>query len=142
MALPPLTITLNGPTPPDDLVKQIARNSSQQGIAPSTSEKSGRIELCDEFDCPVHGMDDCELNRCQHPGCEVAAKYCAQHSQPGPPVPMYLTCPKCGERHIDEGDFATRPHHTHSCQACGLTWRPAVICTVGVQFLPGFKTVG
>lgn len=57
------------------------------------------------------------------------------------PIPMFLTCPKCNSRHVDEGDFATKPHHTHSCQACGLTWRPAVVPTVGVAFLPGFKNV-
>lgn len=55
------------------------------------------------------------------------------------PIPMILFCPMCHERHIDKGDFATRPHHTHSCQACGLTWRPSINTTVGVQFLPGFK---
>jgi rubredoxin len=55
------------------------------------------------------------------------------------PIPMRLTCPECGELHIDEGEFATKPHHTHSCQKCGLTWRPAVVHTVGVRFLPGFK---
>lgn len=55
------------------------------------------------------------------------------------PIPMFLTCPKCNVRHIDEGEFATKPHHTHSCQGCGLTWRPAVVATVGVAFLPGFK---
>lgn len=52
---------------------------------------------------------------------------------------MRLTCPECSELHIDEGKFATKPHHTHSCQKCGLTWRPAVVNTVGVRFLPGFK---
>lgn len=55
------------------------------------------------------------------------------------PIPMRIPCPECGELHIDEGEFATKPHHTHSCQHCGLTWRPAVVPTVGVQFLPGFK---
>jgi hypothetical protein len=55
-------------------------------------------------------------------------------------IPMILTCPSCGARHIDEGEFATKPHHTHSCQSCGLTWRPAVVPTVGVRFLPGFKS--
>jgi hypothetical protein len=54
-------------------------------------------------------------------------------------VPMLLWCPICGERHIDEGDFATKPHHTHACQYCGLVWRPAIVNTVGVEFLPGFK---
>lgn len=55
------------------------------------------------------------------------------------PIPMRLTCPECKALHIDEGEFATKPHHTHSCQHCGLTWRPAVVATVGVRFLPGFK---
>ena len=52
---------------------------------------------------------------------------------------MTLWCPKCSARHVDVGEFATKPHHTHACQECGLTWRPAVVCTVGVTFLPGFK---
>jgi predicted RNA-binding Zn-ribbon protein involved in translation (DUF1610 family) len=56
------------------------------------------------------------------------------------PVPMRLTCPECGELHVDEGEFATKPHHTHACQHCGAVWRPAIIETVGVRFLPGFKS--
>jgi predicted RNA-binding Zn-ribbon protein involved in translation (DUF1610 family) len=55
------------------------------------------------------------------------------------PIPLLLWCPACGERHVDRGDFATKPHHTHACQGCGMVWRPALIATVGVQFLPGFK---
>jgi rubredoxin len=55
------------------------------------------------------------------------------------PIPMLLWCPECKTRHVDKGEFATKPHHTHACQACGFTWRPAVPATVGVQFLPGFK---
>lgn len=55
------------------------------------------------------------------------------------PIPMTIYCPMCKARHLDEGKFETHPHHTHSCQTCGHTWRPAVVHTVGVQFLPGFK---
>jgi hypothetical protein len=55
------------------------------------------------------------------------------------PIPMILFCPLCHARHLDEGEFATKPHHTHACQACGFVWRPAVVPTVGVQYLPGFK---
>jgi hypothetical protein len=55
------------------------------------------------------------------------------------PIPIRLLCPMCGELHIDVGEFATKPHHTHACQACGHVWRPAVVNTVGVRFLPGFK---
>ncbi len=66
------------------------------------------------------------------------------------PIPMRLNCPGlvpdghggqkiCGALHVDEGEFATKPHHTHACQSCGMTWRPAVVLTVGVRFLPGFR---
>lgn len=55
------------------------------------------------------------------------------------PIPMRLTCPSCSELHIDDGEFATKPHHTHACQHCGNVWRPAIAPTVGVRFLPGFK---
>ena len=55
------------------------------------------------------------------------------------PIPMLLWCPCCHARHYDEGEFAIKPHHTHACQHCGVVWRPAVVATVGVQFLPGFK---
>lgn len=55
------------------------------------------------------------------------------------PIPMILTCPACGERHVDVGEFATKAHHTHACQSCGMVWRPAKVNTVGVQFLPGYK---
>lgn len=55
------------------------------------------------------------------------------------PVPMRLHCPACHSLHIDAGEFATKPHHTHACQVCGEVWRPALVPTVGVRFLPGFK---
>lgn len=55
------------------------------------------------------------------------------------PIPMLLWCPGCGGRHVDVGEFAAKPHHTHACQHCGHVWRPAVVDTVGVQFLPGYK---
>lgn len=57
------------------------------------------------------------------------------------PSPIRLNCPECGALHIDEGEFATKPHHTHACQICGMVWRPAIVPTVGVQFLPGFRNV-
>lgn len=62
-----------------------------------------------------------------------------QHLANPPPLPMLLWCPECGERHIDRGAFAAQPHHTHACQECGMTWRPAVVATCGVLFLPGFR---
>lgn len=55
------------------------------------------------------------------------------------PIPILLWCPECHQRHIDLGEFAVKPHHTHACQICGHVWRPAIVETVGVHFLPGFK---
>lgn len=57
----------------------------------------------------------------------------------GEPTPMLLWCPSCKERHVDEGEWTLKKHHTHACQHCGMVWRPAIVHTVGVQFLPGFK---
>lgn len=57
----------------------------------------------------------------------------------GGPVPMRLRCPACGVLHVDVGELATKRHHTHACQSCGCVWRPAVVDTVGVRFLPGFQ---
>jgi rubredoxin len=54
-------------------------------------------------------------------------------------IPMLLWCPECSKRHVDEHEYARKPHHTHACQHCGHVWRPAIVCTVGVQFLPGFR---
>lgn len=69
----------------------------------------------------------------------VPSRDCVPESTPVAPIPMRLHCPECGDLHIDEGEFATKQHHTHACQSCGNVWRPAVVHTVGVQFLPGFK---
>ena len=55
------------------------------------------------------------------------------------PVPIRLFCPLCHALHIDEGECATRPHKSHTCQACGCTWTPSLSNTVGVRFLPGTK---
>ena len=63
----------------------------------------------------------------------------AEPTQPAAPIPIRIHCPECHELHVDEGEWVTKPHHTHSCQACGHTWRPAVVHTVGVRFLPGFR---
>lgn len=67
----------------------------------------------------------------------VAAFELLRDSDPTPAA-MRLHCPACHGLHVDEGEFATKPHHTHACQFCGAVWRPAIIPTVGVRFLPGF----
>lgn len=55
------------------------------------------------------------------------------------PIDMILFCPSCHERHIDEGDFATRVHKTHACQHCGFAWKPSKTPTRGVRFLERYK---
>jgi hypothetical protein len=49
------------------------------------------------------------------------------------PVPMTLHCPQCAALHVDDGEWATRPHKTHQCQACKHEWRPFEYATVGVD---------
>ena len=86
---------------------------------------NGRCLLVEDFACRVTTL--------------VVEVEKAMEAANAAPIPMRLPCPKCGELHIDEGEFETKVHHTHSCQHCGLTWRPAIVATVGVRFLPGFK---
>lgn len=66
------------------------------------------------------------------------------------PIPLVMYCP-AGHQHIDEGEWATKPHKTHRCtffideyavhryptvirqRPCGLEWRPGDFPTVGVR---------
>ena len=94
---------------------------------------------CDTPGCgrPIPKGGEGDLEIC--PVCLAALQMHRSSWEVSEPVPIRLECPACGELHIDEGEFATKPHHTHACQSCGAVWRPAVIATVGVRFLPGFK---
>ena len=60
-----------------------------------------------------------------------------------PAVPMILHCPKCGEKHVDGGIFATtHVHRTHLCAKCGETWKPFPYATVGVEDVAVYKMAG
>ena len=50
-------------------------------------------------------------------------------------IPMLLFCPACNEQHVDRGERSTKPHRTHLCERCGGLFKPANICTVGVESL-------
>lgn len=79
---------------------------------------------------PETGKDICECVDCINPKAD--------------PYPIITRCPACGEKHIDEGEWATKKHKTHQCQnnECptfrnsGGTkreeWTPALVHTVGV----------
>lgn len=81
----------------------------------------------------THAADELEQRR-----AEVSHLELCQANAPAP-IPMLLWCPECGDRHIDLDEFAIKAHHTHACQSCGMVWRPCVLPTCGVQWLPGFK---
>jgi hypothetical protein len=95
----------------------------------------GHAHVCAQPVKCVHSAAYLEGDKVRCALCDLAAEKAARSA----PVPMRLVCPECGSYHIDEGEFATRPHHTHACQDCGNVWRPAIVATVGVRFLPGFK---
>lgn len=42
-----------------------------------------------------------------------------------------IDCPKCGEHHVDEGEWAKRLHRKHQCQSCGHIWQPHEHYTFG-----------
>lgn len=79
------------------------------------------------------------MDRPEDYAAEHAALIAAIEALSATAMLIRLHCPTCHELHIDTGEFATKPHHTHACQNCGAVWRPAIVATVGVQFLPGFK---
>lgn len=105
----------------------------QQALATHALDDLGGCTSCGGID--TH-FDDCEISHLLAPGVLLA------------PVPLVLHCP-AGHPHVDEGEWATRPHKTHKCQAkrwrggggptppdwgtCGLEWRPAEFPTVGVK---------
>lgn len=57
----------------------------------------------------------------------------ALDASPGVPLPAgeerprtfrcALYCPRCEQSHVDVGEWATRPHHTHRCAHCEFEWR-------------------
>lgn len=48
-------------------------------------------------------------------------------------VVLKLNCPECGVKHVDRGEWETRPHKTHLCEACGHLWKPRPFPTVGTD---------
>lgn len=80
--------------------------------------------------CPCGGImladtEDWDVPRCFECWVAMGEPRHEPKSDCRAPIPMLLWCPECGERHMDIGEFATRPHHTHACQDCGMVWRPA-----------------
>ena len=44
----------------------------------------------------------------------------------------WLFCPRCKKQHVDEGVWATKPHHVHLCGYCEFKWYPHVFGVAGV----------
>lgn len=114
--------------------------------SPVTRDSDGQVTLRGSFN--LAHLRELLKQEASATGAVVHARVFLDQEQP---VPMLLHCPMCHTRHIDEGEFATRPHHTHACQGfmplkpgqtklqrCGHVWRPAIVATVGVEALPGF----
>jgi len=126
------------------LAREIEQIAIQHHLGEIVSKNQRIDELTEERDRAIAERDDNgrsmdRLNNIIRNREHAISGLVAQRNELAAPCPMLLTCPSCGERHIDAGEFATKPHHTHACQHCGMCWRPAIVATVGVQFLPGFK---
>jgi hypothetical protein len=99
--------------------------------------RAGLTELFDErqawheFD---GGEGPCELVlEADRPAVEPTAAQMLLFPADGQPVlNAHMTCPSCGKRHVDEGEWATRPHLRHRCvddvagQGCGHEWAEKV----------------
>lgn len=55
------------------------------------------------------------------------------------PIRVVIACPICHQQHVDQDEWATRPHRVHRCVAgpfgegCGHEWYVASVPTVGVR---------
>lgn len=81
---------------------------------------------CAEMRAAIHGYlfsDDEDRNE-EHAAMERALSSDAGKGwvREGSPVAMSLVCLKCSAPHIDNGEWATKPHHTHLCNVCQHQW--------------------
>ncbi len=53
----------------------------------------------------------------------VEAMRAEQEERATPPQPAHIRCPWCDTRHLDVGEWETRPHHKHKCAACQKLFR-------------------
>ena len=128
------------------LTKAGLTDEQRAAVYPMIGELAGAIdELEKELTSTEQARDKAD-HEWLHATTQLKAELADALKEISTPVPMRLICPgknldgtACGRLHIDEGKFATKPHHTHACQYCGEVWRPSCAFTVGVQFLPGFK---
>jgi hypothetical protein len=102
-------------------------------------------------------MSDIIKGHAEHHGIYlVSCQFCGRETGPGQgmvcascraerpdlppprPEPLTLRCPACNRRHLDVGEWRTRPHRTHRCVdgpdgiGCSNEWRPFAYPTVGV----------
>lgn len=108
-----------------------------RAVSLNGSDRTGRlVEVVDEgqFLCV---FDEEKMTLAKNQFSFIPERACSP--LPILPIPMILNCPECGERHIDSNGWEKKVHTTHACQHCGMVWRPALVPTVGVQFLPGYK---
>ena len=130
--------------PTDDQIAAALRaqgdqiNYDEVYAAMLTAAPSGDASLTETARAFDAAPDDAEFGP-DHPVFKLAAerdalllRVRALESGDAKPVPTVLHCPDCEEIHVDEGEWATRPHKTHQCQHCRHEWRPYQVHTVGV----------
>lgn len=89
----------------------------------------------DELKSLLENLIEYALGARDHLVREILAQYDREHAS----IPMLLFCPQCSYQHIDEGEWATKPHRTHRCLNCKNEWRPANTPTVGVRQLEAYE---
>jgi len=96
--------------------------------------------------CNRYPQESCNQLRCSQRGCHAAneilnaavARAPEEPAAAAAPIDMVLSCPNCGQQHLDEPDerspdWTNPPHRSHLCHGCGWIWRPADVATNGVR---------
>ncbi len=97
------------------------------------------------------------LARTEPPPLELIKTVAKMRVKVTEPIPMILYCPNCFRQHIDKPEpcyhcgnpdrdgcglmdagyrcikWDNPPHRSHLCAHCGHIWRPADVCTTGVE---------
>lgn len=93
--------------------------------------------IADEFIATLARTIDEGIEEMFFPGSKAKRENEQLKAKLAAPIPMLLSCPSCHEPHIDEGEWATKPHKTHLCLHCKTEWKPAAVATVGVHSIQG-----
>jgi len=129
---PPSHLTYIGERGPDGWTTTPDSGWAENPVPGMRVEVRGDAFVCTDFPSELFNWNQTAIAACVTAFRPTEA-LSAHPPATGSPVPVTIFCPECAVPHLDEGEWATRPHKTHQCQSCGHEWRPFPFATVGVE---------